>query len=92
LVVAWMRRRLGLPLRDLAAVRVCRREALAGLGVTDRRFGYPVELLRAANEAGWRLREHEVAYYPRARGTSSKVSGSVVGTLRTARDFYRALS
>jgi hypothetical protein len=32
-----------------------------------------------------------VAYHPRAAGTRSKVSGSVVGTLRTARDFAKVL-
>ena len=42
--------------------------------------------------AQWRFAEHDVTYHPRAEGTRSKVSGSVSGTLRTARDFARALS
>lgn len=92
LVVLWMRRQVGLPVHDLAPMRVCRREALLDLDVRDRRFGYPVELLRKATLAGWRITEHDVAYLPRAAGTRSKVSGSVRGTLRTARDFYRVLS
>lgn len=91
-VVAWLRRRIGLPVHDIAPIRVCRRDALLALGVTDRRFGYPVELLDRAVRAGWRLREFDVGYHPRAAGTRSKVSGSVRGTLRTARDFARVLA
>ena len=92
LIVAWLRRRIGLPAHDIAPMRVCRRADLLALGVEDRRFGYPVELLQKATEAGWRFSEHDVAYRPRAEGTRSKVSGSVRGTLRTARDFARVLS
>lgn len=92
LVVAILRRRAGSALRDLGAVRVCRREALLGLGVEDRRFGYPLELVDRAVRAGWRISEHDVDYHPRAAGTRSKVSGSVRGTARTARDFLKVLT
>ena len=77
---------------DIAPIRVCRREALLELDVQDRRFGYPVELLQRATLAGWRLVEQDVTYLPRAEGTRSKVSGSVKGTLRTARDFWKVLA
>ena len=87
-----MRRRIGLAVRDIAPLRVCRRQALLDLDLEDRRFGYPVELLAKATAAGWRILELDVAYHPRAVGTRSKVSGSVRGTARTARDFYRVLS
>jgi len=90
-VVGWLRRRIGFPLHDIAPIRVCRREDLLALGVVDRRFGYPVELMQKAVAAGWRISEHDVAYHPRTPGTRSKVSGSVVGTVRTARDFYGVL-
>jgi hypothetical protein len=73
-------------------MRVCRRDALLDLDVQDRRFGYPVELLQKAQRAGWRITETDVAYRPRAEGTRSKVSGSVRGSLRAARDFARVLS
>ena len=92
LVVAWLRRRIGLAVHDIAPMRVVGREALLGLGVEDRRFGYPVELLQRATRAGWRIVEHDVGYHPRAAGTRSKVSGSVRGTARTARDFWRVLA
>lgn len=91
LVVAWLRHRIGMTAHDIAPMRVCRRQALLDLGVADRRFGYPVELLQRATDAGWRLCEQDVAYHPRAAGTRSKVSGSVRGTLRAARDFGRVL-
>lgn len=92
LIVAWLRRRIGLPAHDIAPMRVCRRADLLALDVQDRRFGYPVEMLQKATQAGWRFTEHDVSYRPRAEGTKSKVSGSVRGTLRTARDFARVLS
>lgn len=87
----WVRRRTGLPVHDIAPMRVCRRQDLLALGVTDRRFGYPLELLLRAARAGWTIREVDVPYGPRAVGTRSKVSGSVRGTLRTTRDFARVL-
>jgi len=93
LVLAWwLRRRTGLPVHDIAPMRVCRREDLVGLGVTDRRFGYPLELLLRAARAGWTIREVDVGYAARAAGTRSKVSGSVRGTLRVIRDFARVLA
>jgi len=92
LVLWWLRRRLGASVHDVAPLRVCRREDLLALGVQDRRFGYPVELLRRALAAGWTITEHDVGYHPRAAGTRSKVSGSVRGSVRAARDFARALS
>jgi glycosyltransferase involved in cell wall biosynthesis len=91
-VLWWLRRRIGLPLHDIAPMRVARRQAMLDLGVQDRRFGYPVELLQRAALAHWRFVERDIDYHPRAAGTKSKVSGSVMGTLRTARDFARVLS
>jgi glycosyltransferase involved in cell wall biosynthesis len=91
LVIALLRRRAGFPLTDIAPMRVCRRQDLIDLGVADRRFGYPVELMQKAVGAGWRVTERDVAYHPRAAGTRSKVSGSVRGTARAARDFWQVL-
>jgi glycosyltransferase involved in cell wall biosynthesis len=91
-VLWWLRRRLGVALHDIAPMRVCRRADLLALDLRDRRFGYPVELLQKAQAAGWRITEHDVAYHPRAAGTRSKVSGSVRGTVRAARDFARVLT
>jgi glycosyltransferase involved in cell wall biosynthesis len=92
LIVAWLRRTIGMTVHDIAPMRVARRQAMLDLGLRDRRFGYPVELLQAVTRAGWRVVEHDVDYHPRAEGTRSKVSGSISGTVRTARDFWRVLS
>jgi hypothetical protein len=91
LMLAWVRRRTGLRVHDIAPMRVCGRRQLLDLGVRDRRFGYPLELLVRAQRAGWVISEHDVTYRRRASGTSSKVSGSVRGTLRTARDFAKVM-
>ena len=80
----------GLPVHDIAPIRVARRQALLNLGVTDRGFGYPFELLLRAGAAGWRLREFAVEYRPRAGGRS-KVSGSIKGTIRAVRDMSAAM-
>ncbi|MGC4868510.1 glycosyltransferase family 2 protein [Micromonospora sp. DT53] len=90
LVAALLRRR-GAPVYDISPIRVARRAALLRLGVNDRAFGYPLELLLRAAKAGWRILELDVAYAPRAAGTTSKVSGSVRGTLRATRDFAGVL-
>jgi glycosyltransferase involved in cell wall biosynthesis len=92
LVLWWLRRRIAMPLHDIAPMRVARRTELLALGVEDRRFGYPVELLQRASAAEWRFVEQDIVYRPRAVGTRSKVSGSVLGTVRAARDFARVLS
>ncbi|WP_326559354.1 glycosyltransferase family 2 protein [Micromonospora sp. NBC_01796] len=90
LVAALLRRR-GVPVYDISPIRVARRAALLRLGVADRAFGYPLELLLRAAGAGWRIHEFDVAYAPRAAGTRSKVSGSVRGTLRATLDFAGVL-
>ncbi|GAB3870687.1 glycosyltransferase family 2 protein [Kibdelosporangium lantanae] len=90
-VLAALLRRRGLPVTDIAPIRVARRTALLDLGVQDRAFGYPLELLLRAAADGWLVREFDVAYRPRAAGTKSKVSGSVRGTLRAVRDMAGVL-
>jgi hypothetical protein len=90
--VCWrLRTRYGLPVHDIAPMRVAHREALLALGVTDRRSGYPLELLVRAAQAGWRVIERDVAYGPRTGG-KSKVSGSVRGSFIAALDFWRVIS
>jgi glycosyltransferase involved in cell wall biosynthesis len=84
-VIAALLRRRGVPVHDIAPVRVARRAALLELGIADRAFGYPLELLLRAGAAGWRIVEVPVVYRARAGGRS-KVSGSVRGTLRASRD------
>jgi dTDP-L-rhamnose 4-epimerase len=85
-----VRRRTGVRLGDLGPMRAAGREALLGLNLTDRRFGYPLEMVLSAAAAGWRLTEVEVAYLPRI-GTS-KVTGTVRGSVRTVKDMSRVLA
>ncbi|GGO75432.1 glycosyl hydrolase [Nocardioides deserti] len=91
LILAWLRRRIHTDVHDIAPIRVSRRDELLALDIQDRRFGYPVELLQKVALAGWRVSERDVSYHPRAEGTRSKVSGSVRGTVRAARDFWKVL-
>ena len=86
-----LRSRYGLPVHDIAPMRVARRDALLALGVVDRRSGYPLELLVRAAQAGWSVTERDVDYGPRTGGPS-KVSGSVRGSAIAAWDFWRAIS
>lgn len=91
-VVCWrLRTRHGIPVHDIAPMRVARRDAIVGLGVEDRRSGYPLELLVRAAAADWVVAEHDIAYGTRSGG-KSKVSGSVRGSFFAALDFWRVIS
>jgi hypothetical protein len=87
-----MRARTGLRLHDLGPMRGARRTALLGLGITDRRFGYPLEMVTRAADAGWRVHEVDVDYGLRTEGSRSKVTGTVLGTVRTIRDMRGVLA
>jgi glycosyltransferase involved in cell wall biosynthesis len=80
-----LRRRIGVPLTDIGPMRASSREALLELGLRDRAFGWPLEMVLRAGAAGWRIGEVPVAYGPRLGGRS-KVSGSLTGTARAIRD------
>ncbi len=87
-----LRRRTHLKLRDLGPMRAARREDLIALNLLDRRFGYPLEMVTRAAAEGWRVIEIDVDYLPRAAGTTSKVTGTVAGTVRAMRDMSRVLA
>ncbi|MGI8692839.1 MAG: glycosyltransferase family 2 protein [Geodermatophilaceae bacterium] len=86
-----LRRRTHVVLHDLGPMRAARRTDLIGLALTDRRFGYPLEMVTRAVAEGWRVTEVDVDYLPRAAGTTSKVTGTVGGTVRAMRDMSRVL-
>jgi glycosyltransferase involved in cell wall biosynthesis len=91
-VMSWrLRTRHGLPVHDIAPMRVARREAVLSLGVADRRSGYPLELLVRAAAAGWRVVEFDISYGPRTGGVS-KVSGSLRGSITAILDFWKVIS
>jgi glycosyltransferase involved in cell wall biosynthesis len=91
LLALQVRRRTGVAVTDIGPMRAARRDALLSLGLRDRRFGWPLEMVLRAGQSGWRVREVDVAYLPR-RGGRSKVSGSLRGSLHAARDMATALS
>ncbi len=84
-----VRRRAG-RLTDIGPMRAARREALLALGLRDRRFGWPLEMVLRAADEGWRIDEVPVSYR-RREGGRSKVTGTVRGTARTVRDMSRAM-
>jgi glycosyltransferase involved in cell wall biosynthesis len=84
-----LRRRSGAVLTDLGPMRAARRRPLVELGIDDRRFGWPLEMVLRAAAAGWRIEEVPVRY--RARTGRSKVTGTLRGTIRTARDMAAVL-
>lgn len=79
----------GVRLHDLGPMRAARREALLGMGLTDRRSGFPLQMVSLAARAGWRIREVPVPYRPRTG--RSKVTGTVVGTLQAVSDMRAVL-
>jgi glycosyltransferase involved in cell wall biosynthesis len=84
-----LRRRTGAALRDLGPMRAALRSPLLALGIEDRRFGWPLEMVLRAGATGWTIEEVEVAYRPRAG--RSKVTGTLRGTARAVRDMAVAL-
>ena len=86
-LAADVRRRTGLVLTDIGPMRAAERTSLLGLGMTDRRFGWPLEMVLRAAAAGWRIGETPIPYT--ARIGRSKVTGTVTGVIRTIRDMTR---
>ena len=84
-----LRRRTGVRVTDIGPMRAARREALLELGIRDRRFGWPLEMVLRAAVAGWRIEEAPVTYL--AREGRSKVTGTMRGTLRAVRDMAGVL-
>lgn len=83
-------RRTGRTLVDIGPMRAARKDALLALGIEDRRFGWPLEMVLRAAAAGWRIDELPVPYAPRTG--KSKVTGTVKGTVRAVRDMSRVLA
>ena len=89
--LAWrLQRHAGVMVTDLGPMRCAARQPLLDLGLEDRAFGWPLEMVMRAATAGWRIGEVPVAYRSRAGGRS-KVSGSLPGSLRAVRDMSAIL-
>jgi glycosyltransferase involved in cell wall biosynthesis len=89
-VLAWqVRRRCRIALRDIGPMRAVGRIDLLELGMRDRRFGWPLEMVVKGAAAGWVIGEVPVGYA--RREGRSKVTGTVRGTVRTIRDMRAVL-
>jgi glycosyltransferase involved in cell wall biosynthesis len=84
-----MRRATGIPLHDLGPMRVARREQLLALDLTDRRSGYPLEMVLRASSTGLKVVEIDTPYSPRIG--RSKVTGTLRGTVIAVKDMSRLL-
>jgi dTDP-L-rhamnose 4-epimerase len=86
---AALRARHHVRVRDIGPMRAARRQALLELGIVDRRFGWPLEMVVRAADHGWLIAEVDVPYRPRQG--RSKVTGTLKGTLTTVRDMAAVL-
>lgn len=84
-----VRRRTGVRLDDLGPMRAVGRLQLLDLGMTDRRSGWPLEMVLRSVHAGLRVRNVPVEY--RERSGRSKVTGTARGTVRAVQDMSRIL-
>ena len=81
-VAGWgMRRLYGVGYTDMCALRAIRRDALLKLAMRELTYGWNLEMQMRAARAGLRILEIPVDYR-RRRGGSSKVAGSLMGTMR----------
>jgi glycosyltransferase involved in cell wall biosynthesis len=83
-------RRTGIRLHDLGPMRATGRTELLGLGLRDRRSGWPLEMVLVAGRAGWRLEERSVRYLRRTG--RSKVTGTARGTIQAIGDMRAQLA
>ena len=82
----WLATRLiwlgwGYRYEDLGPLRLIRRQALDSLAMTDRGFGWTVEMLAKAAWQGLRFCELPVGYRTR-QGGRSKISGTLCGSVQ----------
>jgi len=80
---ALTRLRYGVAYSDMCAFRAIRREALDQLEMREMTYGWNLEMQMRAAAAGLRILEMPVACRRRLGG-ASKVSGTVIGTLKAA--------
>lgn len=75
--------RYGVRYTDMCPFRAIRRDALEGLGMREETYGWNLEMQMRAARAGLRILEVPVDHRRRTGG-HSKVSGTLLGTLRAS--------
>lgn len=82
--VSWVLRiSSSVPATDLGPFRAVRRRVLEDLGMEERTYGWPCEMIVKAGRGKFRVVEVPVSYRPRTAG-KSKVSGTLRGSLGAA--------
>ena len=76
---------------DLGPFRAVTRNALENLGMQERTYGWPCEMILKASKLGHRILEVPVSYRPRTGG-ESKVSGTLKGSVKAALAILRVAS
>jgi glycosyltransferase involved in cell wall biosynthesis len=89
LATAWIHAFWGVRFTDLGPFRAIRADALERLDMRDVDFGWTVEMQVKAARLGLRCREVPVSY--RARVGKSKITGTVLGTIRASRKILGTL-
>lgn len=70
-------------LSDLGPFRAISRKALENLQMQERTYGWPCEMIIKAGKLGYRVLEVPASYRPRTGG-KSKVSGTLLGSIRAS--------
>jgi glycosyltransferase involved in cell wall biosynthesis len=83
-----MRPLYGVNITDLGPYRCMRRQTLLALGMRERTYGWPVEMIARTAQSGLRVAEVPVTCRRRGAGVS-KVSGNLRASVKTA---YRILA
>src|SRR6266702_5863967 len=78
-----MRLLYGVGYTDMCALRAIRRQQLLELGMRELTYGWNIEMQMRAAAAGLRILEIPVDYHCRSGG-SSKVAGSLLGSIKAA--------
>ena len=89
-LAAQLNHRCQTSLHDLGPMRAARRLDLLNLGMTDRRSGWPLEMVVKAAKAEWTIVEVPVPYHRRRTGVS-KETGTLAGTARAVKDMTAIL-
>lgn len=73
----------GIVIHDIGSFRIIRRSALENLQMREMTFGWPVEMVVKAAQAHYRITCTPAHYRRRTHGRS-KVSGTLIGSIKTA--------
>jgi rSAM/selenodomain-associated transferase 1 len=88
LLLRWL---YGVRVSDIGPLRAIRRETLLRMEMIEMTYGWPAEMLAKAGRLGLRVSEIPVNYRRRAGGTS-KVAGTLNGTIKASARILRTIA